>query len=120
MKKNKKILFLVNDLSFFISHRLLIAETVSPPPRTDINDFVIVFSEIFLAIKFVPLASIIHCEVDSPTLIMFPNLKHISNNLIILNSSFKYILNEDRINHNKTVNKPVVRFFNISELKRDK
>lgn len=28
MKKNKKILFLVNDLSFFISHRLLIAETV--------------------------------------------------------------------------------------------
>ena len=27
MKKNKKILFLVNDLSFFISHRLLIAET---------------------------------------------------------------------------------------------
>lgn len=28
MKKNKKILFLINDLSFFISHRLLIAETV--------------------------------------------------------------------------------------------
>lgn len=27
MKKNKKILFLVNDLSFFISHRLSIAET---------------------------------------------------------------------------------------------